>query len=245
VKEIASRKKKGQFPIAETFHAVFAENSGFSGYALLHGSNKDVGDFTLTGFAEVQDAVDPAEGDYDIELDLRFVFNDIVDPNPNYWMDRIRNSIGNVFTLWQPRAYRLSIHWSSSCLAEVRAGKPIEFSGYPSDRPRAVRPLPRGKLDWVALEKKRAQEIEAKIIDQLRKNFSSDDIAGLADRKQRLLWMFYNLSGYMGSAYLGRFSNPSSDDELVRLVKNRLGPLLREELMEALHGKRPPGREGA
>jgi hypothetical protein len=135
VKKIADLKKLGRFPIAERFHAEFPENSGFSGYALLHGSNKDVGDFLLAGFAEVQEAVDPAEGDYDIELELRFVFNDIVDPNGKYVMDRIRSIVAHFFTVLQPRSYRLSINWSSSCLAEVRKDKGIFFSGYPSEHP--------------------------------------------------------------------------------------------------------------
>jgi hypothetical protein len=44
----------------------------------------------MTGTAEVQEAYDLAAGGYDIELDLRFRFNDIVDPNGNYTMDRKR-----------------------------------------------------------------------------------------------------------------------------------------------------------
>jgi len=244
VKKIAHLKKLGRFPIAERFHAEFPENSDFSGYALLHGSNKDVGDFLLAGFAEVQEAVDPAEGDYDIELELRFVFNDIVDPNGKYVTDRIRSTLASIFTLDQARNYRLSIHWSSSCLAEVRKDKAIFFSGYPSENARGVRPLPRAKLDWVGAEKKRAKEIEAKIIAQLQRRISSEDVAGsLADRKRRLLWLFYRLSGYMGSTYLDRISNPASYDELPSLLHDRISSELRAEIMEALRGKRPQGVE--
>jgi hypothetical protein len=243
VKEIADRKKNGRYPIVETFHAEFPENSDFSGYALLHGSSKDVGDFQLFGWADVQDAVDPADGAYDIELELRFVFNDVVNPNKGYLMDRLRSGAADFATLGQPRSYRLSIHWSSSCLAEVRNGQPIEFSGYPSDRRRGIRPLPRARLDSTGLEKKRAKEIEAGIMKELGRNISSDDVAGLAERKGRLLWMFYRLSGYMGSTYLDRFSNPAHDDNLPHLLHDRLSSKLRAELMEALRGKRPPGDE--
>jgi hypothetical protein len=243
VKKIADLKKLGRFPIAERFHAEFPENSGFSGYALLHGSNKDVGDFLLAGFAEVQEAVDPAEGDYDIELELRFVFNDIVDPNGKYVMDRIRSIVAHFFTVLQPRNYRLSINWSSSCLAEVRKDKEIFFSGYPSEHPRGVRPLPRAKLDWVGAEKKGAKEIEVKIIAQLQRRIPSEDVASLADRKRRLLWLFYRLSGYMGSTYLDRISNPARNDELPRLLHDRISSELRAEIMEALRGKRPQGVE--
>jgi hypothetical protein len=55
--------------------------------------------------------------------------------------------------------------------------------------------------------------------------------------------MFYRLSGYMGSTYLDRFSNPAHDDNLPHLLHDRLSSKLRAELMEALRGKRPPGDE--
>jgi hypothetical protein len=243
VRDLAARKKKGRFSIAETFHAECPENSGFSGYALLHGTNRTVGDFKLTGWADVQDAVDPGDGALDIDLDLRFVFNDIVDPNANYLMDQIRSAVATAITFGEAKSYRLSIHWSSSCLAEFRQGKPIVFSGYPSDRPRVVRPLPRSTLDLVSLERNRAKEIETKIIQQLRRNIPARDITSLADRKRRLLWMFYGLSGYMRPTYLDRFSRAASDDELPRLVRERLSSELRTELMGALRGTRPHGVE--
>jgi hypothetical protein len=146
VTEFANRKKMGRFPIAHTFHAEFPENSDFSGYALLHGSNKEVGDFKLLGWADVGEANEPGLGAYDIELELRFVFNDIVDPNGNYSSDRIRSRLANFLLLGKPRSYRLSISWGSSCLAEVRPGQPIQFFGYPSHMEKGIRPLPQGKL---------------------------------------------------------------------------------------------------
>ena len=207
VQRMAGVKKLGRFPLAERFHVEFAENRGFSGYALLHGSNRDAGDFLMTGFADVQEAVEPAEGDYDMELDLRFVFHDIVDPNGKYVMDRIRSAAADLVTRDQPKNYRLSIHWSSSCLAEVRKRKEISFSGFPSELPRSVRRLPRATLDWAGAERKRAQEIEAKIITQLQRRILPTDVASLADRKQRLRWLFYRLSGFMAPTYLGRISS--------------------------------------
>ena len=243
VQKLADMKKLGRFPFAERFHAEFPENRDFSGYALLHGTNKNAGDFLLTGFAEVQEAVDPAEGDSDSELELRVGFNDIVDPNGKYVMDRIRSTLANLVTRDQPKNYRLSIHWSSSCLAEVRKRKEISFWGYPSEFPRGIRPLPRGKLDWAGAERKRAQEIEEKIIAQLKRRIRPADVANLADRKQRLRWLFYRLSGYMGTTYLQRISNRAGNDELVRLLQQQISRELRAEIIEALRGKRPPGVE--
>jgi hypothetical protein len=74
-------------------------------------------------------------------------------------------------------------------------------------------------------------------------NISSEDVASLADRKRRLLWLFYRLSGYMGSTYLDRISNPASYDELPRLLHDGISSELRAEIMEALRGKRPQGVE--
>jgi hypothetical protein len=242
VRELADRGQKGRYPIVQTFHAEFPENSGFSGYALLHGTDRTVGDFRFTGWATVEDAIDPAEGDLDIELDLRFAFNDIINPNRNYIMDRIRSAGAEILTLGQAESYELSIYWSSSCLAEVK-GQRIELSGYPSERRRGIRPLPRAKLDWVRAEKERAQKIEAEIVTELQRRIGADDVAAQAGRKRRLLWAFYHLSGYWGQTYLDRISNPSLNDPLPRLLRDRISSELRAELIDALHGRRPPGDE--
>jgi hypothetical protein len=69
-RHIKAGKKKDRYPISDTFHAECPENSGFSGYALLHGTNKTVGDFRLTGWADVQDAVDPADGVFLISISI-------------------------------------------------------------------------------------------------------------------------------------------------------------------------------
>jgi hypothetical protein len=241
VKDIVAQGKKGKFPITQTFHAEFEENRGLSGYALLHGTDRTVGDFKLTGWADVDDANDPADNAFDVELDLRFVFNDIVNPNPKYWTDSVRNAVAELVTLGGAESYRISISWGSSCLAEIRPERHY-FFGYPSDLVRGVRPLPRATLDWVRAEKSRAKKIEANILQVLRSNIRSSDVASLADRKRKLLWMFYSLSGYMGGTYLDRFARANSD-ELTRLVRARLSGELLAELMNALRGKRPHGVE--
>jgi hypothetical protein len=241
--KILSVKKLGTFLISERFHAEFPENSGNSGYALLHGSNKTVGDFLMTGTAEVQEANEPAEGDYDIELDLRFRFNDIVDPNSNYAMDKIRSTIAKVVSFGRAKDYRLSINWSSSCLAEFR-NRPgrsggLYLEGYPSEYHRAIRPLPRARL-----APDRAKDYDAKIISQLQRKISPRDIASLVDQKRRLLWLFYTISfGLLAEDYRKRLTAASRGDEMVRLLHERISREWRAEIMEALRGKRPPGIE--
>ena len=90
---------------------------------------------------------------------------------------------------------------------------------------------------------KRAQDIEAKIIAQLQRRILATDVASIADRKHRLLWLFYRLSGYMGGTYLSRISNPAGNDELARLLQQRISGELRAEVGQALRGKRPAGIE--
>lgn len=242
VKEVADKKTLGRFPVVVRFHAEFPENNDLSGYALLHGSNKSAGDFTITGFAEVSEAIDPKDGDFDIELELRFVFNDIVDPNHYYTMDTIRSKMATIFTLGQAQPYRLAIIWYSKCLAEVRPGA-IHFSGYPAANRRTVRPLPRATLDVEGMNKKRAAEKELLIVDQLKRKLAADDVKALADRKNRLLWLFYGIGSYMSGTYLDRLNNGGSDDELAQLMKQRISKELRAECIEALKGKRPTGTE--
>jgi hypothetical protein len=242
--EILAKKTLGRFPLFRRFHAEFPENSGFSGYALLHGSNSQVGDATISGWAEVRESYDPKGGDYDVDLDLFCAFHDIVDPNGNYLMDKIRATMADIFTLGSPRKYKLSIYWSSKCLAEVRQGA-VYFYGYPSQRAIPVRPLASGKLDVNALNRKYAKAIEDQIIAQLKRNISTDDVKQLADRKNRLLWLFYRLSAssYMGSTYVARFKDPSPKDELVTLFKSRISTALRAECMAAFNGKKPEGSD--
>jgi hypothetical protein len=244
VRKIADRKKLGRFPISERFHVELLENSGFSGYALLHGTNSTVGDFVLSGWAEVQEAGRPVEGDYDIEMDLRFTWNDIVDPNRKYFMDKARSLAAKIVTFGSPKDYRLSIHWGSSCLAEVRKDKPgIGISGYPAATPRKIKPLPQAKIDWVASEKKYAKEIETKIVAQLQRKIAPRDVTSLADRKRRLLWLFYRLSGYWGGTYISRLNTAAGSDQLAGLFRQRVGNELRAAILDALRGKRPQGAE--
>jgi hypothetical protein len=134
VTPIANRKTPGTYNIYERFHFEFPENSGFSGYALLHGSNRNAGDFLMAGSAELCEANDRADGAYDIAMDLRYTFNDIVDPNGDYMMDVIRSTVAILVTVGLASDYRLSINWVSKCKAKVRPGQPIVFSGYPFDR---------------------------------------------------------------------------------------------------------------
>ena len=148
VKEIVGRKKLGIAPISNTFHAEFPENSGFSGYAQLHGSKSTVGDFRLSGYADVHRAAGFGNDNYDIDLYLRFRFNDIVNPNPKYWTDSVKNFLAQYYTFGRAQSYRLSINWGSTCFAAVRnEWDDIKFFGYPSPLPLPIRPVQPSRPD--------------------------------------------------------------------------------------------------
>jgi hypothetical protein len=104
-----------------------------------------------------------------------------------------------------------------------------------------VEPLPGGTYDWVKANRDYAAKVEAKIVRQLRLQISSDDLGALGARKHRLLWDFYDLSGYLSGTYLDRIRERRSDDEMVRLLFERISIELRAELVETLSGKRPVG----
>ncbi len=191
-----------RFPIAERFHAECPENNGLSGYALLHGTNRTVGDFLISGFAEVQNAT--PDGAFDLDLDLTFTFNDIVDPNHTYAMDTIRAYAAEALTAGRARDYRLAISWRASSLAEVKRDRSIVLSGYPSSQAKVIKPSRLGALDGVDEETKSAKYIESRIIQQLSRNLASVDTTSVVDRYQRVLWMFYRLSGKMSPVYISR-----------------------------------------
>jgi hypothetical protein len=118
---------------------------------------------------------------------------------------------------------------------QVRTGREKEH------RYRTVEPLPAGKLDWVKTNRDYAAETETKIEQELRLQIQSGNVVALAGRKRRLLWYFYDLSGYMSKAYLERINERRSDDEMVRLMYERISSETRAELVEALRGRRPSG----
>jgi hypothetical protein len=108
-------------------------------------------------------------------------------------------------------------------------------------RYRPVEPLAAGTFDWVKANRDFAAKTEAKIVHELKRQIAADDVAALATRKQRLLWHFYDLSGYLGGTYEERIRQRRSDDEMVRLLFDRISTPLRAELVEALRGRRPSG----
>ena len=75
---------KGEMSFDEKVNLALTKVGGgyFSGYDLINGSNKEVGGFKITGHISKGE-----NGTYNV--DISYTFNDIIDPNEQYRMDRI------------------------------------------------------------------------------------------------------------------------------------------------------------
>ena len=118
VADLECRKdSRNRIPFSSRFHAEFPENSDKTGYALMHGTNRDVGDFYIVGWAEPGEQA--SDGSYRIKLDMTYVWNDIIDPNGNYIMDKIQSGIATVVMLGKNKNYRLDIGWRADAVVDV------------------------------------------------------------------------------------------------------------------------------
>jgi len=121
------------------FHAEVGTGGGnrlkygsyFTGYDLLHGSNKDAGDFTIEGQFTVQRAGPPTSASTVTYDQLLYTFNDIADQNTKYGTDvsfaRMSHNMSACMGLKnRPKDYRLHIKW--------KAESPVKIELGPSDK---------------------------------------------------------------------------------------------------------------
>jgi hypothetical protein len=93
------------------FHAEFEENGYTTGYGLLHGTNRNVGDFEIVGLANVtQDSWEKK-----VYYNLTFEWNDIQDPNKKYPGDIVLAALARALIgpLIRPKDYVIRIQWSA------------------------------------------------------------------------------------------------------------------------------------
>jgi len=108
-----------------TFHAEVGKESGGNrtGYNVLHGTNRDAGDFEVNGrFTAVRSG--PPGSAYRVTYDnLEYVFNDIVDVNKRYSSDvalgRMAHNMALCMKTGPPKDYTLHIKWE--------AGDPVKI----------------------------------------------------------------------------------------------------------------------
>jgi hypothetical protein len=118
-RRLESANKDGQFAVHETFHAGLENGEGIIGYQYLHGTNKNVGDFDISGSADVihlygqsyEGQNTSEQSGTTINMRLQFVWNDMIDPNSNYTSDIIKSAIAEIITIGEAESYRISIGW--------------------------------------------------------------------------------------------------------------------------------------
>lgn len=130
----------------ENFHVEIAGKAGGydTGYALLHGSNRTVGDFEVRGLVSLQRPLG-ATGPTATFSMLKMTFNDIMDPNLKYRMDGqldyIFRSMGRAKNGRVPRPFTLRIKWSDPKLRSFSLPIKRDVFGKLANLP----PLPRSR----------------------------------------------------------------------------------------------------
>ncbi|MEV0113003.1 hypothetical protein AB0H77_07075 [Streptomyces sp. NPDC050844] len=128
-------------PVGLKFHADLENGEGIIGYQYLHGTNAEVGDFTIDGTAEARHEYGQSHAGREasvqpgtlVRMRLRYRWNDIIDPNPRYGTDRIKSILAEIITLGEASAYDISISWEDECTVWMPDGGGVIIFGYPSD----------------------------------------------------------------------------------------------------------------
>ncbi len=121
---IGPEVQKNQGQLARSFqHSFHAEVGGsdggyFTGYDILHGTDRTVGDFEVSGKLTTAYSSPKATGYTVTYSELTMVFNDIVNANRKYGMDisgeRLAKNICKVLKKGPPRDYTLRIRWTQT-----------------------------------------------------------------------------------------------------------------------------------
>lgn len=124
---LASGRQSGSFDT--TFSASIENGEGIVGYQYLHGTNAEVGGFQHSGTTKVTPLPD---GTFRVEVVADYVWNDVIDPNPQYSTDRWKSKLAEILTLGQADPYDIHIRWDSSTTVVVDAqGNVVSVDGYP------------------------------------------------------------------------------------------------------------------
>ena len=109
LKKDASQRAQSGF-LYVTTHAEI-ENGYFSGYEMLHGTDKNVGDFQIWGDANYSKE--------QVTYNLTLRWNDKIDPNFSYSGDVISSVV--LHTLFNPKDYDIHITWNEKYVIKLIA----------------------------------------------------------------------------------------------------------------------------
>lgn len=149
--EIMLGGKMGKQGALRRFHATVENGEGIIGYQYLHGTNSNVGDFEIFGSAVLSTLEQPgvaiAEGDNPyapdvtshgkgkrLDLDLTFLWNDMIDANGKYLSDDVKSAFAYLITFGSAEGYQISIGWKSKITVIQEPKEQMKIiGGYPSD----------------------------------------------------------------------------------------------------------------
>ncbi|OXM45328.1 hypothetical protein [Amycolatopsis alba] len=113
---------------SQRFHATFENGESMVGYQYLHGTDAD--DFQFDGTTKVTSRPD---GNYEVTLDSRYVWNDEIDPNPIYTTDIDKSNEAEKKTHGLADPYDLRIRWTAKTTVVLdQDGNVVSMKGYPS-----------------------------------------------------------------------------------------------------------------
>ena len=114
--------------VTDSFHVSIENGEGILGYQYLHGTNASVGNFQIEG---VTTGMSTPKGST-VQLNLAYTWNDIIDPNPIYWTDKIKSAFAELISLGHADGYKIHITWTVENVIEFDAnGKIISHTGWP------------------------------------------------------------------------------------------------------------------
>ena len=108
------------------FHAEI-ENGYLTGYEMLHGTHRGVGDFTVKGNAGVSGTTCRT-----VDYKVTYVWHDIIDPNATYSSDNLAAWVLKLF--YKPKDYEIHISWSQPSRVELSSKIINKETGYPFEK---------------------------------------------------------------------------------------------------------------
>jgi hypothetical protein len=105
---------------------------------------------------------------------------------------------------------------------------------------KSVTPLPESTIDVHALNEQYRARVEARILAQLRLNPARP--AAVVARRDRVLELFHDLTGYWSGTYRDRILARDPKDELVTLLHQRMSRATVAKVLDVLAGKAPKSK---
>ena len=113
----------------KTIHAEVPNGEEMVGYNLLHGTNRDIGDFVISGTINAN----KENSSIAVTCDLNYSWNDKIDFNKKYRTDKRKNIYAEIATLGTAEPYKIVIIWShtSKLKYETENLKKYQSSDWP------------------------------------------------------------------------------------------------------------------